>query len=564
MKKQISALLSLAITAGTLSLFPASAAGTLLHADFESGLDGWSARGTASVAQTTDVAASGSGAAAVTNRSENWSGIGLSLDSSVFKPGSKYSFSVSVSQKASAMALHFKLSLQYSTGGDGGFPFGGQNTYDCIAEGDAASGMWTKLTNPSYMIPEGAQNLLLYVETEGSSADFFIDEVIIAEEGGATISYSRGDADHSGSTDKKDVTGLLNYLLTKSTEGVYADTADLDNSNSLTALDLTLLKRELSAPKPVTTTAPIVQPTTTTTAADPGPSPDPGNHADPKEYMAKVRSNMATDVPGNVKASDTGSMKKVYYQSKKANRQKPANVWVPKGYDTSKKYCVLYMNHGVMGNEDNMTSGWSITEMASYFIDSGEVPPFIIVFPQMYTDPGAATPGFNFNMDMMDHYDDFFYDLTESLMPYIEQNYSIKTGRENTAIAGFSMGGRESLYCTISAPDKFGYCAAASPAPGIVPASDNYIANHLGSYIPGTNRRMTNSDFKISDDKLPYLLMIAGGTNDSVVGKFPEEYHNLFTQNGTDHIWTSVPGADHNNVVGTPLFYNFFRALFKA
>ncbi|HAM69704.1 MAG TPA: hypothetical protein DCP68_08855, partial [Ruminococcus sp.] len=246
MKKQISAILSLAIAAGSLSLFPAAAADTLLHADFESGLDGWAARGTAKVAQITGTAASGTGAASVTERSESWCGIGLSLDTSVFKPGSAYSFSVSVSQKASPMAVHFKLSLQYSTDSGGGFPFGGSETYDCIAEGDAASGMWTKLSNPSYTIPANAKNPVLYIETEDSKADFFADEIIIAEEGGAVSTFSIGDADHSGSTDRKDVSALLNYLLTKSPDGVYADTADLDSSNALTASDLTLLKRQLS------------------------------------------------------------------------------------------------------------------------------------------------------------------------------------------------------------------------------------------------------------------------------------------------------------------------------
>ncbi len=124
------------------------------------------------------------------------------------------------------------------------------------------------------------------------------------------------------------------------------------------------------------------------------------------------------------------------------------------------------------------------------------------------------------------------------------------------------MGGRESLYIGISRPDLFGYVCASSPAPGIVPAQD--FMTHSGSFLYGTNRRMTNSDFKIPDDKLPYLLMIAGGTNDSVVGTFPKEYHQLFTTNGTTHIWTEVPGGGHDGSVGIPLFYNFFRAVFKA
>ena len=221
------------------------------------------------------------------------------------------------------------------------------------------------------------------------------------------------------------------------------------------------------------------------------------------------------------------------------------------------------MNHGVFGNEDNMTSGWGVTEMASYFIDSGKVPPFIIVFPQMFTGPGGAPGMGNINQQTMDQYDDFIYDLTESLLPYVKEHYSIYTGRDHTAIAGFSMGGRESLYIGINKPDEFGYVCASSPAPGIIPGVDSWL-NHAGSYIPGTNRRMTEADFKISDDKLPYLLMIGGGTNDNVVGTFPKSYHEAFTKNGTTHVWLEVPGAGHDAGVGTPLFYYFFQHLFGA
>ena len=59
-------------------------------------------------------------------------------------------------------------------------------------------------------------------------------------------------------------------------------------------------------------------------------------------------------------------------------------------------------------------------------------------------------------------------------------------------------------------------------------------------------------------------LMIAGGTADTMVGDFPEQYHKLFERNQTDHIWISVPGGGHDGGVGAPLFYNFIRALFKA
>ena len=58
-------------------------------------------------------------------------------------------------------------------------------------------------------------------------------------------------------------------------------------------------------------------------------------------------------------------------------------------------------------------------------------------------------------------------------MPYMEENYSIAAGRENTAICGLSMGGRESLYIGLNMLDTFGYIAALSPGYGVF----GYTAN---------------------------------------------------------------------------------------
>ena len=288
-----------------------------------------------------------------------------------------------------------------------------------------------------------------------------------------------------------------------------------------------------------------------------------GSISSAKEYMAMAKANFTSSVPGDIKgASNDGTLKKgIKYFSKKANREKPCNIWLPPNYSTSEKYPVLYMNHGVMGGENDMVSGWSICEMASALIKKGEVKPFIIVFTQMYTDPKSGS-AMGITQDSMDRYDDFVYDLTESLMPYMAENYSVAEGRENTAIAGFSMCGRESLYCGLMVPDKIGYICASSPAPGIVACQDSFL-NHRGSYNL-SGQVMKESDFKFSSGNEPYLLMIGGGTNDMVVGTFPKQYHEIFDKNGTDNIWFEVAGAGHDASVGTPLFYNFMKNLFKA
>ena len=557
--------------------------GSYFMNDFESSTDKWSGRGSAKVASSSDVAYSGSSSLAVTGRADNWNGASITLDPAIFVPGKSYSFSAAAYQKSGA-ATDIKMTLQYSSGSS--------DKYDEIALVSVPSGAWTDVSNVKYTIPEGATSATLYFEAPDSLTDFYIDHFTAAVSGtpspisgnGSNISnpttppaptgVTLGDVNGDGVCDSFDVVAARQALIkqmTGSSALKFPNNADVDGSGNFEVNDLVLISKYVlgqiktfpQAEKPKTTAAtqPPTQPTVTTAAPVDNPGTG-GQYANAKEYMAAVKANFTSNVPGDIKSGPAeGKPTKITYHSKKANRDKPANVWLPPNYSESQKYPVLYMNHGVMGNEDNMTSGWGVIEMASALIKKGEVKPFIIVFTQMYTDPNSASP-MGITQDSMDRYDDFVYDLSESLMPYMAEHYSVAEGRENTAIAGFSMGGRESLYCGLMLPDKIGYICASSPAPGIFPCQDMYL-NHRGSYNL-SGQVMGDSSFTFPAGKEPYILMIGGGTADSVVGTFPEQYHQKFEKNGVDHYWFSVPGAGHDASVGTPLFYNFFKNLFKA
>jgi len=78
-----------------------------------------------------------------------------------------------------------------------------------------------------------------------------------------------------------------------------------------------------------------------------------------------------------------------------------------------------------------------------------------------------VTPHVNFSFEYLSGFDNFIHELTGTIMPFIEKNYPVLTGRENTAIAGFSMGGRTALYIGYTKPELFGYNGAFSPAFGI-------------------------------------------------------------------------------------------------
>ena len=93
------------------------------------------------------------------------------LSSDTYKPGQAYKFSCKAMQNSGKDAT-MKLTMQYDCDGE---------KYDEVALVPAKSGEWVTLENPAYVIPDGAENLQLYVESPDSLTDFYVDEVSGAE-----------------------------------------------------------------------------------------------------------------------------------------------------------------------------------------------------------------------------------------------------------------------------------------------------------------------------------------------------------------------------------------------
>ena len=171
-------------------------------------------------------------------------------------------------------------------------------------------------------------------------------------------------------------------------------------------------------------------------------------------------------------------------------------------------------------------------------IAEGAAKEMICVFPDVYssaTQDGVTGMEDNNNRA----YDNFINQLKNDLMPEIEKNYSVLTGKDNTAITGFSMGGRESLLIGMQMSDKIGYIGAICPAPGVT------------------------GSFKWDSSNEPYFLMITAGSNDQTVGDNPRSYHNSFEKNGVPHIWHYVNGGYHGDNCIRAHLYNFFRIAFQ-
>lgn len=517
--------------------------GYYYHDTFENGTDDWEGRGGASVS-TGGTAYAGSKALTVSDRGSSWHGAQKALDSQTFKSGEEYSFSAAVSGSGNMM-----LSLQYTDAS-------GKTAYGHIASGQS-EGDYVLLSNTNYKLPEGS-GYILYVETEDGTAGFSVDEVIAAKAGTQpdapqAVNAIQGDFNGDEIVDIFDLV-LARKSLVSYTSGSATDTvmtvADIDCDGEFAVNDIVMLSKFILGkvkefPEPIVTTTTTTAPPVTTTTT---------SNADPSAYMASIRDKITVNVPQNVLKNAEGKIEHITYFSKKANRNKGANVWLPPGYDSSKKYPVFYVNHGYGGDESSMMNGMGVREIATNLIKSGEAEPMIIVFTNQYTDPNHEKQTGNGQADVPG-YDNFVEDMPDSLMPYIESHYPVKTGRENTAVAGFSMGGRESLYIGMKCCDKVGYIGGGAPAPGIFPTRDQFMTH------PGV---MSKDDMRIDPPYSPYILMIAGGTNDTMVNDFPKQYSDLFTQHGTENIYISVPGGGHDSNTVIPLMYNFIRFIFKA
>ena len=270
---------------------------------------------------------------------------------------------------------------------------------------------------------------------------------------------------------------------------------------------------------------------------------------------AKIKGDMPTTVPSGAEKSSQCKVEKKNYMCKYTGKQKTCNVILPPNYNSSKKYPVMFVLHGIMGSENDMVSGMGVQELMTGLMTSGQAEEFIVVTPNMFTSKTMNSPS-GINQQTCAEYDNFLYDVTESLLPFIKENYSVKEGRENTAITGFSMGGREAIYCGIMRPDVFGYVGGACPAPGITPGTDSFMTH------PGC---MQESEFKFRNvGPEPEVFMITGGTNDSVVGTFPSQYSSILTKNGVEHVYQSIPGGGHGAESVKPHLYTFMRYAFKA
>lgn len=244
---------------------------------------------------------------------------------------------------------------------------------------------------------------------------------------------------------------------------------------------------------------------------------------------------------------------KLKYYSTTAERDSNVNVLLPEDYTEDKEYPVLYLLHGFYGNEDSLADkANAVSVILTNLQQSGEAEEMIVVLPYIYCSKDMP---YVTAMDLENslNYDNFINDLTTDLMPFIESSFSVAKGRENTAITGFSMGGREALFIGFSRPDLFDYIGGVCPAPGLIEIPNSPM--HPG--------QLDKSQLRFDEDKKPRVLLISSSKADGVVTDAPDSYRAALTENGEpflSHV-LNYTGHDHTSV--KPHLYNYFSLLFR-
>ena len=172
------------------------------------------------------------------------------------------------------------------------------------------------------------------------------------------------------------------------------------------------------------------------------------------------------------------------YTSRSMGRKMTYSVWLPNGYDVSKKYPFLSLLHGYeTGDQAHLDRYWvqkgNAREIAKSYVTSGGVP-MIIVMPN-----GLSS----FYVGDYEKY------LEDELMPYVEETFG---GNGKRAIAGLSMGGFGTLYHALNYPRKFTYAYAMSPA--VMSEMKGYVdAQADKSVFPGFTIEVGNQDTTVDN-----------------------------------------------------------------
>ena len=163
------------------------------------------------------------------------------------------------------------------------------------------------------------------------------------------------------------------------------------------------------------------------------------------------------DIPGSVPLDHAirdvphGNVHYVYYSSGILDTIRRMLIYTPPGFEANgdRQYPVLYLIHGGSDTEETWYKVGRANFIADNLIADGEAEPMLIVMPYGNVRPAPMA--------------DFTRDVVEEVLPYIEANYPVVADAAHRAVAGFSVGGGQTLNIGLTNTDKFAYVCSYAP-----------------------------------------------------------------------------------------------------
>ena len=235
-----------------------------------------------------------------------------------------------------------------------------------------------------------------------------------------------------------------------------------------------------------------------------------------------------------------GRLEMITYESRSVGTTRKMQVYTPPGYSEKKRYPVLYLLHGIGGDETEWQRFARPNILLDNLLAEGKITPMIVVMPngraqkndRAEGDIFAAAPAFAA----------FEQDLLKDVIPTIEARYSVQADREHRALAGLSMGGGQSLNFGLAHLDTFAWVGAFSAAPNTKPA-EQLVPDPAGA-----------------KDKLK-LLWIACGKRDGLI-RISQGVHAYLKKNDVPHVW-HVDGHAHDPTEWKDNLYLFSQRIFR-
>lgn len=237
-----------------------------------------------------------------------------------------------------------------------------------------------------------------------------------------------------------------------------------------------------------------------------------------------------------------GKIETLSYESKTVGSTRKVTIYTPPGFNKNKKYPVLYLLHGIGGDEKEWLNGGQPNVILDNLYAEGKLEPMIVVMPNGRAMKDDRAGGDIMAADKVKAFSVFEKDLLNDLIPFIEKKYPVLKDREHRAIAGLSMGGGQSLNFGLGNLDQFAWVGAFSAAP------NTKIGTELLAKPEEAKKKLK-------------LLWISCGDKDWLIENTTRT-HDYLAKNTVPHIYYIEPGV-HDFKVWKNGLYMFSQFLFK-